>query len=165
MFIIAGPAQDGAFHGSPRHAVDSAVLEFALAARVLNESRSPAFLCPHVLLGNGFRSIRGRPAQTPVRPNQRRGAGCRGSAILGWPCYDEHGLAGLNPDESATYCLDPAGRCPPAWFSLPADDVYVADGYADEDLAYFQLRPVPSRGARSQVAATNSVYLTQRAGL
>ena len=75
-------------------------------------------------------------------------------AILGWPCYDEHGLAGLNPDESATYCLDPAGRRPPAWFSLPADDVYVADGFANEDLAYFQLQPVPGRAA-----ATKSVFL------
>ena len=80
-------------------------------------------------------------------------------AILGWPCYDEHGLVGLNPDESATYCLDPAGRRPPVWFSLPVDDVYVADGYADEDLAYFQLRPVPSRAA-----ATNSVYLNAASG-
>ncbi len=81
-------------------------------------------------------------------------------AILGWPCYDEHGPVGLNPDESATYCLDPAGRRPPVWFSLPVDDVYVADGYADEDLAYFQLRPVPSHAA-----ATNSVYLNAASGL
>jgi hypothetical protein len=75
-------------------------------------------------------------------------------AILGWPCYDEHGPAGLNPDESATYCLDPAGRRPPAWFSLPANDVYVADGFANEDLAYFQLQPVPGCSA-----ATKAVFL------
>jgi hypothetical protein len=80
-------------------------------------------------------------------------------AILGWPCYDEHGPVGLNPDESATYCLDPAGRRPPVWFSLPVDDVYVADGFADEDLAYFQLRPVPNRAA-----ATNSVFLNAASG-
>ncbi len=76
-------------------------------------------------------------------------------AILGWPCYDEHGLAGLNPDESATYCLDPAGRRPPAWFSLPANDVYVADGFANEELAYFQLQPVPGCSA-----ATRAVFLS-----
>ena len=75
-------------------------------------------------------------------------------AILGWPCYDEHGLVGLNPDESATYCLDPAGQRPPAWFSLPVDDVYVADGFADEDLAYFQLRPIPGRAGRRPIPFT-----------
>jgi hypothetical protein len=75
-------------------------------------------------------------------------------AILGWPCYDEHGLAGLNPDESATYCLDPAGHRPPAWFSVPADDVFVADGFANENLAYFQLQPVS--GSR---AATKAIFL------
>ena len=83
-------------------------------------------------------------------------------AILGWPCYDEHGLAGLNPDESATYCLDPAAQRPPAWFSLPADDVYVADGYANENLAYFTLQPVPAC-----LAATKAVFLnaTSAAGV
>ncbi|MGA2067385.1 MAG: DUF6259 domain-containing protein, partial [Thermoguttaceae bacterium] len=80
-------------------------------------------------------------------------------AVLGWPCYDEHGLAGLNPDESATYCLDPAGQRPPAWLSLPADDVYVADGFANEDLAYFQLQPVPGCAA-----ATRAVYLNAPSG-
>ena len=75
-------------------------------------------------------------------------------AILGWPCYDEHGLTGLNPDESATYCLDPGVRRPPAWFSLPADDVYVADGFVDENLAYVQLQPIPGCAA-----ATRTVFL------
>ena len=74
--------------------------------------------------------------------------------ILGWPCYDEHGLAGLNPDESCTYCLDPAAQRPPAWFSLPGDDVYVADGYADENLAYFTLKPIPASRA-----ATKAIFL------
>jgi hypothetical protein len=77
-------------------------------------------------------------------------------AILGWPCYDEHGPAGLNPDESATYVVEPAGQRPPAWFAPAADDVYVADGFANEDLAYFQLQPVPGRTAATQAVCLNA---------
>ena len=79
--------------------------------------------------------------------------------ILGWPCYDKHGPAGLNPDESCTYCLDPAVQRPPAWFSLPADDVYVADGFADENLAYFKLQPIPACRA-----VTTAVFLNAPSG-
>ena len=50
--------------------------------------------------------------------------------ILGWPCYNEQGLAGLNP--AVAYCVNGTLRRPAAWFSVPKDaEVYVRDGYAN----------------------------------
>ena len=76
--------------------------------------------------------------------------------ILGWPCYDEHGPAGLNSAETATYCVDPACARPQAWFSLAADDVFVAAGFVAENLAFFQLQPIPNREAKTKSVFLNS---------
>ena len=65
--------------------------------------------------------------------------------IFGWPCYDERGVAGLNPDESITYVIDGGLPRPAAWFELPGDDLCVADGYAGGELAFLQLQPVAGR--------------------
>ncbi len=60
--------------------------------------------------------------------------------ILGWPCYDEEGPAGLDPE--IVYVVDGSLSRPAAFFRLPADaKATVRDGYAADNLAWMQLAP------------------------
>ena len=60
--------------------------------------------------------------------------------ILGWPCYDAEGPAGLDP--SIVYVVEGALPRPAAWFTLPTDAAAtVRDGYANETLAWLELTP------------------------
>ncbi len=60
--------------------------------------------------------------------------------ILGWPCYDAEGPAGLDP--AVIYIVDGALPRPEAWFTLPAEAAAVVhDGYANETMAWMALSP------------------------
>ena len=60
------------------------------------------------------------------------------AGIFGWPCYDEHGPAGLDP--AVTYCLDPATVRPPGVFAPKDESVCVTDAFANGTFATLQLR-------------------------
>jgi hypothetical protein len=67
--------------------------------------------------------------------------------ILGWPCYDADGPAGLDP--SIVYVVEGGVARPAAWFTLPADAAAtVRDGYANETLAWLEL--LPSKDAKAK---------------
>lgn len=97
--------------------------------------------------GSSFVQVNGKDRKVIyARVNGLTRADVPQGGIFGWPCYDERGVAGLNPDKSVTYVIDGALPRPTAWFELPGDDLFVADGYAgDEDVVFLQLQPIPSR--------------------
>ncbi len=101
--------------------------------------------------GSEFVQYQGRKAQLQYA----RITGVTHAAIAGgivsWPCYDKSGPAGLDP--SVTYVVDPACARPKSWFSLGADDVCVADGLANDRLAFMQLHPIGT-AAGGTVAVT-----------
>lgn len=70
--------------------------------------------------------------------------------ILGWPCYDKNGLAGLNPGDGITYVIEGGLARPEAWFELPGDDLCLVDGYSSKDLAFIQLRPIHGQPLTTQ---------------
>jgi len=96
-----------------------------------------------VELNDGKRMVRYARIQGVSRA---AGAG----TILGWPCYDSEGPAGLDP--SIVYVVDGSLSRPASFFTLPPDaEATVLDGYAAENLAWMQL--VPAAGATPQDVA------------
>ncbi len=68
--------------------------------------------------------------------------------ILGWPCYDAEGPAGLDP--SIVYVVEGGISRAPAWFTLPTDAAAtVRDGYANETMAWLELIPGKDAKAKS----------------
>ncbi len=101
--------------------------------------------------GSSFVQVSGQERQVIyARVNGLTRADVPKGGIFGWPCYDGRGIAGLNPDESVTYVVDGALPRPAVWFELPGDDLFVADGYAGEDLAFLQLQPIPGQKLSTQ---------------
>ncbi len=90
--------------------------------------------------GSEFVQYQGRKAEVQYARITGVTHAAVGGAIVSWPCYDKDGPAGLNP--SITYVVDPACPRPASWFSLGADDVCIADGFANGRLAFMQLQPI-----------------------
>jgi hypothetical protein len=65
--------------------------------------------------------------------------------ILGWPCYDAQGPAGLNPD--VTYCVDGNLSRPGAWFEIDGNAARVVDGYSHDSMIFVELANSGEGGA------------------